>query len=113
MNELAPGHPLQNNTRYLEKEYKTTDGFIDFTATTEEDILKLIKAAPPKSCELDPVPMTILKAHADIFAPKISEIVNKSLATGDFLSSLKEAIYWPLLKKAGLELQLKKLQTSV
>ena len=71
---------------------ETTDHFIDFTATTEEDIIKLIKAAPPKTCELDPIPVTILKAHADIFASKILEIVNKSLATGDFTSNLKEAI---------------------
>ena len=51
MKVLVPDDPLQINTRYLEKEYETTDCFIDFTATTEEDILKLIKAAPPKSCE--------------------------------------------------------------
>ena len=92
MNVLAPDDPSKINTEYLEKEYETTDCFIDFTATTEEDILKLIKAAPPKSCELDPIPMTILKAHADIFSPKILEIVNKSIATGDFTSNLKEAI---------------------
>ena len=62
MNALAPDDPSQINTEYLEKEYETTDGFIDFTATTEEDILKLIKTAPPKSCKLDPMPMTILKS---------------------------------------------------
>ena len=39
MNSLAPDDPSQINTRYLEKEYETTDHFIDFTATTEEDIL--------------------------------------------------------------------------
>ena len=69
MNALAPDDPSQMNTGYLEKEYEMTDCFIDFTATTEEDILKLIQAAPPKSCELDPVPMTILKAHTDYLCP--------------------------------------------
>ena len=54
--------------------------------------------------------MTILKAHADIFAPQILEIVNKSLATWDFTSNIIEAILQLLLKKAGLELQLKKYQ---
>ena len=107
MSALVPEDPLQINIGYLEKEYETTDCFIDFTATIEEDILKLIKGAPPKSCEFDLMPMTILKAHTDIFAPKILEIVNKSLATGDFTSNLKEAILWLLEKKAGLELQLK------
>ena len=77
VNALAPDDLSQINTRYLEKEYKATDHFIDFTATTEEDILKPIKAAQPNSCEIDPIPMTILKVHTDIFAPKISEIVNK------------------------------------
>ena len=102
MNELAPYDPLQINTRYLEKEYETTDHFIDITVTAEKDILKLIKAAPPKSCGLDPIPMTILKAHTCSFSPKILEIVNKSLATGDFTSNIKEAILQTLLKKAGL-----------
>ena len=60
-----PDDPLQINTGYLGKEYETTDCFIDFTATTEDDILKLTEAAPPKRCELDPIPMTILNAHAD------------------------------------------------
>ena len=40
MNVLAPDDPLQINTSYLEKEFETTDHFVDFTATTEEDILK-------------------------------------------------------------------------
>ena len=39
MNALAPDDPLQISTGYLEKEYETTDYFIKFTATTEEDIL--------------------------------------------------------------------------
>ena len=107
MHALAPDDPMLMNTGYLQKEYETTDNFIDFTATTEEDILKLIKAAPPKSCELDPIPTPILKAHAYVFAPKIPEIVNKSLATRDFTSNIKEAILLPLLKRAGLELQMK------
>ena len=42
MNALTPDDQLQINTGYLEKEYETTDHFIDFTATTEESILKLI-----------------------------------------------------------------------
>ena len=107
MTTLPPDDPSQIITGYLEKEYEASDHSIDFTATTEEDILKLIKASPPKSCELDPMPMTILKAYTDIFSPKILKTVNKSLATGDFTRNLKEAISWPLLKNAGLELQLK------
>ena len=106
MNALDPDEPSQINTGYLEKEYETTDHFICFIATTEEDILKLNKAAPPKSCELEPIPMTILKAHADIFAPKLLELVNELLAPGDFTHNLKEAILQTLLKKAGLELKL-------
>ena len=47
MNALVPNDPSQINTGYLEEKYETTDCFIDFTATTEEDILKLIKEAPP------------------------------------------------------------------
>ena len=63
MNAIAPDDPSQIKTGYLEKEYETIDCFIVFTATIEENILKLIKAAPPKSSELDPMPMTILKVQ--------------------------------------------------
>ena len=46
-NALTLDDPFQINTRYLEKEYETADCFIIFTATTEEDILKLINQHQP------------------------------------------------------------------
>ena len=98
---------MQINSGYLETEYETTDPLINFTATTKEDILKLIKAAPLKCCELDTIPMTILKAYADIFALKISEIVDKSLATGNFTSNTQRGHIMTIIEEAGLELQLK------
>ena len=57
--------------------------------------------------------MTILKADANIFATKISEIVNKSLATGDFTSNLKERPFTTIIEESRNKITTGKLQTSV
>ena len=56
------------------------------------------------SCELDPVPTTILKEVTPSIAPLVASIVNKSMQTGVFPQDLKEALVKPMLKKANLDL---------
>ena len=56
-----------------------------------------------KSCILDPLPATLLKQHFDLLLPIILKIVNLSLESGYFPSSLKTAVLSPLLKKANLD----------
>ena len=56
-----------------------------------------------KSCILDPLPATLLKQHFDLLLPIILKIVNLSLESGHFPSSLKTAVLSPLLKKANLD----------
>ena len=56
----------------------------------------LIKLAN-KSCELDPVPTSIIKNHPDIFIPLLETIINTSLQQGIFPQSLRSAIVRPLL----------------
>ena len=68
------------------------------------DIIKLINQSPSKSCELDPIPTTILKEVLPSIAPLFTSIVNESMQTGVFPQDLKEALVKPLLKKANLEL---------
>ena len=52
-----------------------------------------------KSCDLDPIPINILKASLDILIKPITTIIYLSLESGTFPQSLKEAHITPLLKK--------------
>ena len=45
-------------------------------------LLKIINSASAKSCELDPIPTTLLYENLDILLPTITNIINTSLTTG-------------------------------
>jgi hypothetical protein len=70
--------------------------------TSEDEITKLIKKSPCKSCDLDPVPTFLLKECLDVLAPIICKLVNLSLKTGVVPDAMKEAMVTPLLKKSTL-----------
>ena len=59
-----------------------------------------------KSCELDCLPTSTLKAVLPCVLPVITDIINKSLQQGTFVSNWKTAVIRPTLKKPGLELTL-------
>ena len=59
-----------------------------------------------KSCELDPIPTSLLKMHIEVLAPIICNITN-SFDTGIFSDELKDALVRPLHKHQSLELELK------
>ena len=58
-----------------------------------------------KSCEIDPIPMKLLKEILPSVIEPITKIVNTSLQQGIFSKHWKVAVIRPLLKKIGLELQ--------
>jgi hypothetical protein len=72
-------------------------------SASKDEIRKIILSSPNKSCELDPIPTTLLKACIDILIDPITNIVNMSLKTGIFPSDFKMAHVRPLLKKSGLQ----------
>ena len=74
-----------------------------FCIMSEEEILKIIKSSPNKSCDLDPIPTTLVKEFIDILLTPITNIVNFSLQEGSFPSCFKTAYVSPLLKKPGLD----------
>ena len=55
-----------------------------------------------KSCDLDPLPTTSLKACLDTLLYPITNIVNASLCSGLFPGDFKQAQINPLLKKSTL-----------
>ena len=76
---------------------------LTFESVTDEFVLKIINSASVKSCELDPIPTTLLYENLDIFLPTTTNIINTSLTTGIVPRDLKTAIVKPLLKKPSLD----------
>ena len=62
-----------------------------FSPTTIEEIVRIIKLSPNKSCELDPLPTWLLKLCAQELAPIITAIVNRSFETSCMPPELKRA----------------------
>ena len=74
-----------------------------FTQITEEKLSKIIMQGNSKSCDLDPIPTSLLKLVLPVLLPTICNIVNKSLMEFTMPQTLKEAIVTPLLKKPTLD----------
>ena len=66
--------------------------------TTSDEISKLIKACPPKSCDLDPLPSWLLKECLHELLPLLTRIFNESLSSGIFPQHFKCAIIKPIFK---------------
>jgi len=75
--------------------------FAEFSPLSIERIRILVETSPTKSCSLDPIPTQLLKQLLPILVQPITKIVNESITSGAFPSSLKHAAVTPLLKKPG------------
>ena len=77
---------------------------LSFPAVTSDEVIKLIRNCPTKSCPLDPMPTWLLKDDSVLqsIAPAITQCINASLGSGTFPASLKKAIVTPLIKKLVL-----------
>ena len=106
MQELAPNNITDISDDYLESAFETMERLTNFKLVTNQDILLILHAAPPKSCELDPIPTTLLKVYSDVIVPYIRDIVNTSIASGNFTKNIKQALLRPLLRKMALDLVL-------
>ena len=99
MGNLKNIHP-----QIIRTEDNSPPSFTQFKKLSVEDTIKLIRQSPSTSCELDPVPTTILKEVTPSVGPLVASIVNKSRQTGVFPQDLKEALVKPTLKKSNLDL---------
>jgi len=73
-----------------------------FKPATVTEIASLLKKAPAKSCELDPIPTWLLKDLAPLIAPTICCLCNLSMDSSVVPAQLKQARVLPLLKKPTL-----------
>ena len=92
------------NPEYIQSESLTPQVVNEFRCVNKAELKKIIKKTLPKSCELDPLPTSVLLTYLDAFLPTLTDIVNTLLDTGEFNKNLKQAILQPLLKKLELPL---------
>ena len=81
---------------------------LTFESVTDEFVFKIINSSSAKSCELDPIPITLLHENLDNLLPTIMNIINTSLTTGIVPRDLKTAVIKSLLKKPSLDKNLSK-----
>ena len=103
-----PFHRKNHKIRYLyqEKSVSYIPKHIPrpvFVPLSETDILKLIISRLTTHCDLDPIPIWLLKQCSGTLLSIIKSIINASLPLGLFPDTLKEALLQPLLKKLGLD----------
>ena len=74
-----------------------------FSPLATDDVINAVRRLPDKSSAADPIPTSLLKQVADLVAPFIVELFNRSLAAGHFPAAFKEAFVKPTVKKSGLD----------
>ena len=77
--------------------------FDTFQPLTPEQVLILIKRAPDKTLDLDPVPTWLVQEFAPIFALFFAHVFSVSLERSCLPASQKKAIVHPGLKKPSLD----------
>ena len=90
-----------HTTDYQNKPLMTA-AFTKFNSLSETEISTLFRESKSTTCELDVIPTPKLKENVQYVTPVITEIVNRSLASGAFPQMWKSAVIRPLLKKKGL-----------
>jgi virulence-associated protein VapD len=96
---------VNTTTASVRAERACDSSFTNFTTLSCDDVLNIIKTSRVKTCSLDPLPACLVKDHIQDLLPSITSIVNSSLQSGLFPSSLKQALVTPLLKKANLDVE--------
>jgi len=75
----------------------------EFQPMTDDQVIAAVRALPDKSCALDPLPTTQLKAVVDIIAPFLTALFNRSLSSGTVPEAFKAAYITPRLKKPDMD----------
>ena len=64
--------------------FETNCSFDSISRVSEVEIDKIIKQSPSKSCDLDPIPTSLLKENISSSLPLFTEIVNHSISSATF-----------------------------
>ena len=77
--------------------------FNEFQLVTNDYVKNIILKCSTKSCDLDPIPTSLLKQCIDFLIPYITDIFNISLSSGCVPDLFKQAILIPLIKNNSLD----------
>ena len=77
--------------------------FAEFQLVTEDFVKTAVQEMPQKSCDLDPIPTSVLYDCLKEIIPIVTSIINKCLSSGIVPQCFKQALVKPLLKKASLD----------
>ena len=91
-------NPIYKPTR------KSIPSLAEFRPFNKMEVKKIILSMKTKSCELDALPMKLLKDCLDDILSTITNLVNISLWDGVFASGWKTSVIRPLIKKPNLDL---------
>ena len=80
----------------------TKNTLSSFTPVSEEELLKIVNSSPSKSCDLDPIPTSLVKECAYILITHITKIVNYSITEGSFPNCFKMAYVTPFKRSRAL-----------
>ena len=103
MSELVPTETHPMDLKYIESSYETSIRLGNLMEIDSKYMRTLAASAPVKSCELDPIPTSLLW-NLDSAVPIIAKIINLSLKYSEMPDVLKEDLLRPLLKKSNLDL---------
>ena len=70
-----------------------------FEPASPSDVKRIVMTSAAKSCELDPLPTSLLKTHIDFLCPVLARIINASLSSSVVPPPMKHAVVIPILKK--------------
>ena len=93
-----PDRPIPTNS----VEFSGT-AFAEFQLVTEDFVKTVVQEMPKKSCDLDPIPTSVLYDCLDEIIPIVTSIMNKFLSSSIIPHCFKHALVKPLLKKASLD----------
>ena len=79
--------------------------FVQFCLAGFDEVQRLISSLPSKQCDLDPIPTCLFKRLSHLLLPYLVHLFNKSLSSGQFPRSFKEAQVRPILNKSALDPQ--------
>ena len=77
--------------------------FVQHALGSSEELRKMIMQSPGKSCDSDPIPISLIKETLSTYVDLITAIINKSMANRIFPQALKDALVKLSLKKVNLE----------
>jgi len=81
----------------------STASFSQFQSVTVNDVIAAVRSLPDKTCALEPLPTTHLKAVVGVTAPFLTSLFNKSLLSGCVPEAFKVAYITQLVKKSGID----------